>query len=152
VTAPRIRPAAEGDLPVIEQLLTAEGLPHFDFADYLDTFWIAEDDQGVAGCIGMEVYGEAALLRSIVSAPRVRGTGLGADLTNRVVREATARGARRVYLFTMDKAPFFARMGFTEIAFDDFEPSARESTQWRAVNAAPPQVRETLTMMCRAVP
>jgi N-acetylglutamate synthase-like GNAT family acetyltransferase len=32
------------------------------------------------------------------------------------------RGVKRLYLFTMDKAPFFARHGFERCTMDDFEP------------------------------
>lgn len=129
-----------------------EHMPLFSAGDFIDTFWVAEDGEGTAGCIGLEVYDEAALLRSIVSAPRLRGTGLGGALTHRVLAEAERLGAKRVYLFTMNAAPFFTRMGFAVCTMDDFEESARQSTQYQALQHAPQQMINLLTAMRRDIP
>ena len=57
---------------------------------------------------------------------------------------------KRLYLFTMDKAPFFARHGFQQCTMDDFEPAARECTQY-SILADHPEVAEILTAMRREI-
>ena len=132
MSEPRLRRARPEDVAAIEKLLTAEWLPPFMIADFLETFWVLEDEGGaVVGSAGLEIYSEAALLRSVVVAPSLRGTRQGERLTRMALDEAERRGVRRVYLFTLHAAPFFARFGFQECTMDDFEASARESSQYR---------------------
>jgi amino-acid N-acetyltransferase len=132
VSEPRLRLARPEDVPAIEKLLTAEWLPPFLIADFLETFWVLENEGGaVVGSAGLEIYSEAALLRSVVVAPSLRGTRQGERLTRTALDEAQHRGVKRVYLFTLHAAPFFARFGFQECTMDDFEASARQSSQYR---------------------
>ena len=145
-----IRPARHDELETIEGLLKTVSLPLFGAADFLDTFWIAEAQGEVTGCIGLEVYEDAGLLRSAVVTEEMRGTGLGARLTRRVIEEATANGVRDLYLFTMDAGPFFGRMGFEECTMEDFAVNGRKSTQWRMVNEHP-EVAKVLTTMRMAL-
>jgi amino-acid N-acetyltransferase len=134
VSDPEIRAARTDDLEIIEGLLSSVNLPLFRTADFLDTFWVAEVAGEVVGCVGLEVYDDAGLLRSAVVTEPVRGTGLGARLTRKVVDEAKSHGVRDLYLFTMDAGPFFGHMGFEKCTIEDFSENGRKCTQWIAVN------------------
>lgn len=146
MTDMEIRPARADELGTIERLLKTVNLPLFGASDFLDTFWIAEADGQPAGCVGLETYADAGLLRSAVVTEKTRGTGLGGRLTRRVIDEARASGIRDLYLFTMDKGPFFEHMGFEKCTMDDFSENGRKSTQWLAVSANP-EVAKVLTTM-----
>lgn len=141
-----LRRARPGDLGAIDALIVSEHLPPFRTADFLDTFWVLEGEDGLVGCAGLEVYGSAALLRSVVTAPAVRGRGFGGALVRRAIEEAARMGVRRLYLFTMDKAPFFQRFGFRRCTMDDFGPDARQCTQYRLLEEHP-EVARVLTAM-----
>ncbi len=141
-----LRRARPGDLAAIDALIVSEHLPPFRTADFLDTFWVLEGEEGLLGCAGLEVYGPAALLRSVVAAPPVRGQGYGAALVRRAIEGARRMGVRRLYLFTMDKAPFFRRFGFQRCTMEDFEPAARQSTQYRLLEEHP-EVARVVTAM-----
>lgn len=141
-----IRPARPDELETIEGLLRTVSLPLFGAADFLDTFWIAENAGEVVGCVGLEVYEDAGLLRSAVVSKDMRGTGLGGRLTRRVIDEAKAAGVRDLYLFTMDAGPFFGHMGFENCTMEDFSENGRKCTQWLAVSEHP-NVAELLTTM-----
>jgi N-acetylglutamate synthase-like GNAT family acetyltransferase len=143
---PTLRRAREEDIPQIEALLLAERLPPYGINEYLGTFFVLEDGGRVVGSAGLEVYGQAALLRSVVVAPELRGGTHGRRLTEAALAEARARGVQRVYLFTMHAAEFFARYGFRECGLEDFEPAVRESYQYRGVSTMP-QLREWLKAM-----
>ena len=128
----------------------AEHLPAFRTGEFLDTFWVLEREGRLVACVGLEVYGEAALLRSVITSPELRGQGYGDVLVQRAFLEAQLRGVKRLYLFTMDKAPFFARHGFERCTMDDFEPAARQCSQYQIL-AEHPEVAAILTAMRRDV-
>jgi len=115
-------------------------------AEFLDSFWVIETGGRVAGCAGIEIYGDAAVLRSVVVAPELRGTGEGHRLVTGGLEYARQHGAKRVYLFTMHAAPFFARYGFEPVTTDDFEPSVRESWQYLGLTERPEILKEMTPM------
>jgi len=147
---PRLRSARPDDLSAIDALIISEHLPAFRTADFLDTFWVLEGERGLSGCVGLEVFGEAALLRSVITAPELRGKGFGDVLVRKAFGEARKRGVKRLYLFTMDKAPFFTRHGFEHCTMDDFEPAARQCSQY-SILVDHPEVAEVLTAMLREI-
>lgn len=145
-----LRAARPDELAAIDALIVAEHLPAFRTGEFLATFWVLDDGNRLLGCFGLEVYGEAALLRSVITGPELRGQGYGNVLVFRAMEEAARLGVKRVYLFTMDKAPFFARHGFEVCTMDDFEPAARQCSQYEILSEHP-EVAAVLTAMRREV-
>jgi N-acetylglutamate synthase-like GNAT family acetyltransferase len=145
-----LRGARPDDLAAIDALIMAEHLPAFRTGEFLDTFWVLEREGRLVGCVGLEVYGEAALLRSVITSPELRGRGYGDVLVRKAFEEAQERGVKWLYLFTMDKAPFFARHGFERCTMDDFEPAARECSQY-SILVDHPEVATVLTAMRRDI-
>jgi len=144
-----LRPARSGDIPEIERLLAAEWLPPMAIQEFLESFWVLENEGRVAGAAGIEIYGEAAVLRSVVVAPELRGTGEGDRLVRTGLDDARDHSARRVYLFTMHAAPFFARYGFEPVMTDDFEPAVRESWQYVGLTERPEILKQMTPMRLR---
>jgi amino-acid N-acetyltransferase len=145
-TGTALRPAVPEDIPDMVRLLTAASLPPFPVGEHWDTFWLLEGDDGVVGMIGLEIFGPSALLRSVVVDESLRGKGLGDQLTQKAISEARSRGVRNVYLFTMDRAPFFARYGFAVCTMDDFDQEGRKSSQYQAL-VERPDIAAMLTAM-----
>jgi len=141
-----LRSARPGDIPEIERLLAAEWLPPMAITEFLPSFWVLERDGRVAGCAGIEIYGEAAVLRSVAVAPELRGTGEGDQLVRTALDYAREHEAKTVYLFTMHAAPFFARHGFVPVTTDDFEPSVRESWQYVGLTERPEILKQMIPM------
>jgi len=127
-----IRRATATDRASVEALLTAAALPIDGVAEHLASFFVAEDEGRIVGAAGLEVHGDAALLRSVVVAEEATGTGLGSRLTRRVLDEAHARGARAVYLLTTTAADFFPRFGFERVARGDVPKQVHASHEFRA--------------------
>jgi amino-acid N-acetyltransferase len=142
-----LRPARSEDVPEIERLLAAEWLPPMAIAEFLPSFWVLESDGRVVGCAGIEIYGgEAAVLRSVVVAPELRGTGEGDRLVRNALDYAREQDAKRVYLFTMHAGPFFARFGFAPVTTDDFEPAVRDSWQYIGLTERPEILKDMTPM------
>ena len=131
------RRARAEDIPRIEALITGEHLPAYGLDDFLETFFVLADGEHIVGCAGLEVYGEAALLRSVVIAPERRRRDEGRRLVEAALMEARRRGIARVYLFTMSAGGFFGRLGFRLVRPEEFEEAVRASRQYEAVSRIP---------------
>lgn len=64
----------------------------------------------------LQRYGTDALLRSVVIAGSARRRGIGGQLVELLSAKAREIGIERLYLLTLDAAPFFERHGFERIA------------------------------------
>jgi N-acetylglutamate synthase-like GNAT family acetyltransferase len=131
--APAIRPAAAADLPAIHRLLEAGRLPTRDLPESRPEFLVAAGDAGLVGAGGLEVHGDAGLLRSLVVAEDRRGTGLGRALVDAVEAAARRRGLRELVLLTETAHDFFARLGYADIARDEAPAAIRGSVEFRSL-------------------
>lgn len=127
---PPIRPATPSDFPAVATLLHAASLPSSDIAPSLDGFFVATRDAAVVGVIGVERYGEAALVRSVAVSPPLRGSGLGAALVERAIDEARTMGIRDLYLLTNTAEAWAPRFGFSHIGREEVAASVQTSPQF----------------------
>jgi len=88
--------------------------------------FIAEVDGRAAGFVMGEMYGPDAYLHELDVDAAYQRRGAGALLVRAFVEAARAKGAAAVYLSTFRdppwNAPFYARMGFREIARSEYLP------------------------------
>ena len=91
---PIISPATPADLPAIFELLQRSALPRDGLDAHVATTLVARDANGLVGTAALELYGTAALLRSVAVAAEQRGRGLGAALTATALDLARRRGVR----------------------------------------------------------
>lgn len=126
-----IHPAKSDDLSAVRALLETERLPAGDLDERaLERFLIWRDDAGVSGMVGLELYGDIALLRSLVVAPSARGRGAGAALTRAAESLAVESGANSVYLLTTSAERFFAARGYRNIDRREAPASIQGTTQF----------------------
>lgn len=118
------------DLPAVLDLLRASKLPVEGLAAHADSLLVAHGEGRVMGCAGLELYGGAALLRSVAVAAGARGTGLGRQLTAAALDLARTRGVREVYLLTETAAGFFPKFGFTETTRDQVPEEVKTSVEF----------------------
>ena len=107
-----IERALDSDRPAIERLLTESGLPTDGLELALPTAVVARANDRLAGCAAVEAYGSAGLLRSVVVAPDLRGTGLGRGLVAAAERLAAEDGIEELYLLTETATDWFPRLGY----------------------------------------
>lgn len=129
---PRIVPCRREHVDAVLELLHDAGLPGEGVLDNLRAFWVAQAGAEVVGAVGLESYGRAAVLRSLVVREDRRRSGLGAALVRRVIREARGRGVREVLLRTETAAEFFHRHGFEPMAPEEVPGEVRESAGFHA--------------------
>lgn len=110
-----IHPASAEYLASVQALLRKGHLPYVDLTDaHMADFLLARDAGGtLKGCVGLERFGTAGLLRSLAVEASTRGTGVGQLLLNRLLAHASATGLLQVYLLTTTAETFFTSRGFT---------------------------------------
>lgn len=126
-----IRDAAPSDLGAVHALLTAAKLPLDGIPSDLAHFLVAESDGAIVGAIGLEDYGAAALLRSAVVSPTLRGSGVGERLVRALLDAARANGTREVVLLTTTAEAWFPRFGFERIAREQAPVSLHASEEFQ---------------------
>lgn len=133
-----VKSAAPADLTEILTLLAAVELPADGVAAQLADFLVAHDAAGrLAGCVGLERYGDVGLLRSLAVAPELQRTGLGSRLVAALLARARDAGVREITLLTTTARDFFARrFGFTETRRAVYETRLGASPEWRLQTCA----------------
>jgi amino-acid N-acetyltransferase len=136
VNAARIEAASAHHLDAVEALLAAVELPTAGLREHLSTALVARDGRDVVGCVALEVYGRAALLRSLAVAPSHRGRGLGLCLARAALDRGRQAGVTDFCLLTTTAADFFARhFGFRPVTRAAVPEAVRQSVE--LVSACP---------------
>ena len=104
------------ELPAIEALVTASGLPAAVVADHFpSSYVVARRGGNVVGVAALEIHGDVALLRTVAMETSERGRGTGLALVADRLAAAWKGNIDRVFLLTTTAPEFFRRFGFTEI-------------------------------------
>jgi arsenite methyltransferase len=140
--SPTLRPATDADLPAVEQMLAASGLPTTGVAEALGEFIVAESGDRIVGVVGLELCGEHALLRSTAVAPEWQGRGLGRQLVERIIAEAEARGIKALYLLTTTAERYFPSFGFVRTVRESVPEPVRATAEFSSACPA------SATIMC----
>ncbi|MFN0100249.1 MAG: arsenic resistance N-acetyltransferase ArsN2 [Gemmatimonadaceae bacterium] len=130
MTTPTIRAARPADLAAVQSLLTHADLPLDGVPSDLAHFFVAEREGEVVGVIGLEPYGDAALLRSAVVAPSTRGSGIGERLVRTLLDEARRHHMHQVILLTTTAEAWFPRFGFHTVSRDAVPDSVKQSMEF----------------------
>ena len=128
-----ITPAMPGDVRAILDLVDAVHLPPEGIAEAIEYFWVARAGECIVGTVGLEVYDDMALLRSLAVAPAHQHTGLGRALTETALSYLTTRQFCAVYLLTTTAEAFFARHGLCLVARDAVPANVQQSAQFQGV-------------------
>lgn len=114
------------------RVLAKARLPVDDVDEPGRLFWRFESSDLVPlGFGGLEIHGKDALLRSLLTLPPAQKRGVGRGMVAALEIEALAAGAQRMWLLTMDAAPFFARLGYAECARDKVPAAIKGTAQWQ---------------------
>ena len=114
----------------IESLLAANGLPTSDLrASYVHLFGCRGNGRFI-GIVGLERYGNVALLRSLAVVNTARGTGLGAALVAHAEKIAADCDIEAIYLLTTTAAGFFSRCGYHNVPRDTAPSSIAATSQF----------------------
>lgn len=126
-----IRAATSAEASAVRELLRASDLPTAGVPDDLEDFLVAVRGAELVGTIGLECYGDAALLRSAAVRPAERGTGIGEALVITLLECARTKKLKTLVLLTTTAESWFPRFGFERIARDDVPASLHASAEFQ---------------------
>ncbi len=151
-----VRAATPDDLQGICALLISAQLPTAGVAEHLESFLVAEQGDAASrdaanhdaasadaasrdvllATIGMERYGDAALLRSMAVAESARGSGLGTQLVHALEAKAVHHDVRTLVLLTTTAERWFAALGYEYITREDVPDALLDSAEFRGARPA----------------
>lgn len=121
-------------LTTVVRLLAAAQLPTEDLtAAHCQHFFYAESSGTATGLVGLELFGDVALLRSLVVAPQRRGMGEGKALLQCAEDHARASGVHSLYLLTTTAERFFAKHGYRRIPRDSAPACIRNTREFAGI-------------------
>ena len=119
------------DEPTIKALLAECSLPTSDLTpELLAHFVLCREGARVVGVVGIEVAGDAALLRSLAVVTGERGGGIGRELVRRAEAHARGLGVHALYLLTTTADPFFAASGYGTVPRDSAPDAVRATAEF----------------------
>jgi amino-acid N-acetyltransferase len=136
-----IRDARITDAPAIAALVRDAGLPVEGIER--TQFTVAEHAGRIVGCAGLEVHGDAALLRSVAVDAGWRGRRVGDALVRALLDSAVRLKLDPVVLLTTTAPGWFPRFGFEVTTRTGIPPALLESAEFKG--ACP----DTATVMAR---
>lgn len=137
---PEIEPARARDLQSLCALLATVHLPTEGLGKHLRTALVAREDRDVVGCVALELYGDAALLRSLAVLPLRQGLGLGRRLVQAALSLGRSHGVTTFCILTTTAADFFVRhFNFRPVARDTLPAAVRQSIEFTSACPATAQ-------------
>ncbi|MEW6363681.1 MAG: arsenic resistance N-acetyltransferase ArsN2 [Acidobacteriota bacterium] len=124
--------AVPGDLAEIRALLVSAELPAADIEPHISNFIVARAGQELIGSIGIEVAGDAGLLRSLAVRPPYRGRGIAETLCSRLEGYARALGVRRLYLLTTTAEGYFRKRGYQRVPRSEAPAGVQSTHEFRS--------------------
>jgi len=113
------------------RILTDAKLPTSDITEErLGYFFGCGSELNLEGVVGIEAYGEFALLRSLAVVPARRGAGVGTALVAHAEQSALHQGVRWLYLLTTTAETFLKRLGYALLSRDEAPLSIRNTKEF----------------------
>jgi N-acetylglutamate synthase-like GNAT family acetyltransferase len=134
-------PLRSGERAALKAALAKAKLPTEAIEAPGRLFWRFETrDEVPVGFGGIEVHGENALLRSLVTLPPVRSRGIGAAIVAAPEFEARLHGCRSLWLITTTAADFFGRLGFARVERAVVPAAIRDTAEFSTLCPASAEV------------
>ncbi len=128
-----IRPAVPKDYAAIEKLLKASHLPVQGVKKHLREFVVMVLNSRVIGTVGLEIYGNKALLRSLGVSENHRNQGFGRSLVQAVLARAMEMGIDELFLLTQTARAYFYQFGFQVVPRESVDETVKSSIEFRSV-------------------
>lgn len=114
-------------------LLRAENLPSGDLPEELDNFLVILDSNQVIGSVGLEIYTNYGLLRSLAVNKYFRNKGVGDELLKQIEAVAIGKKLMCIYLLTETAPDYFRRKEYVQIDRKSVPVEVQQSSEFSHV-------------------
>ncbi len=128
-----ITKASDNHRPMVIALLQAEKLPVEDLPASLHNFFVALNEDKVIGAIGLEQYGNYALLRSMVVHAAHRDKHIASRLVEQLELHGNTLGISDMYLLTETAPAYFEKKGYQKIKREEVPAALQASSEFSHV-------------------
>ncbi len=133
------------DLQEVLTLLKLVNLPIEGVKEHFQDFFIIRKDKMTLGCVGIEIYENAGLLRSLAIHPSFQGKGLGQQMVGKIEDYLAEKGITNIYLLTETAEKFFLKLGFNFISREKTDPKIKQSIEFTTLCTSAPVMVKDLT-------
>lgn len=117
----------------IEALLLESKLPVSDLPPSLESFLVAIDNEDVIGVVGLEIYDQYGLLRSLAVSSRYRNQGIAGKLVNQAEEFAASKELTAIFLLTETADKYFDSKHYTIITRAEVPAEVQQSSEFSFV-------------------
>ena len=129
-----IEPLKEQDFVVINQLLVSANLPKVEITNPIGYYFKSVNSLNeLVGTIGLEIYGNKGLLRSLVISPQYRKLGIAYLLVGRILTLAQSMHLDKVFLLTTTAEDYFEKIGFKIIVRENVPDEIKQSQEFSSL-------------------
>ena len=128
-----ITKASDNQRALVIALLLSEKLPVEDLPTSLDHFFVARNEDKVIGAIGLEQYGNYALLRSMVVHKEHRNKHIASMLVEQLEYYGKTLGISDMYLLTETAPVYFQQKGYQKINREEVPAALQASSEFSHV-------------------
>ena len=129
----KIQKAKDKQIEEIKVLLAKHMLPIDDIQSSHIDFLAVTQKQKVIGAIGVELYQNTGLLRSLVVDSEYRNHGLGKKLINALIQNCISNKVDELYLLTSTSVLFFEKLGFKIIERENIPQRISQTEQFKTL-------------------
>jgi amino-acid N-acetyltransferase len=145
-----IEEAKSSDHAAVVVLLQDVDLPPDGIELNMDNFLIIRHPEAVAGpefligSVGLEIYKDSALLRSLAVRPDFQGMGLGTKLVDSMIDFAKEKGINRLFLLTDTAEKYFEKKGFVVVPRDKVPDDMKQSIEFTTLCTSSPSMMKEI--------
>ncbi|ATB70003.1 Amino-acid acetyltransferase [Sulfurospirillum diekertiae] len=128
-----IRKAIENEYRAITHLLASNQLPTADIYEKNITLFVGLIDEKIVATIGIETYGNEALLRSLCVKEGFKNQKLGEKILTYLISFCATANIQTVYLLTTTAEHYFERYGFEKIGREKTPQSIQNTREFQDI-------------------
>ncbi|MDH4213892.1 MAG: arsenic resistance N-acetyltransferase ArsN2 [Candidatus Thorarchaeota archaeon] len=146
----RIEKAKNSDYSALVDLLKETNLPPDGIEAHLMNFLVIRNPEAdissgfLVGSVGLEIYGNSALFRSLAVHPDFQRAGLGSQLVDQITKLAKKKGITRLYLLTDTAEEYFKRKGFLIVTRDKIPSDMKQSVEFTTLCTSSPSLMKEI--------
>lgn len=128
-----LRKATENEYRAIIHLLASNQLPTADIYEKNITLFVGLVESEIVATIGIETYGNEALLRSLCVKEIFKNQKLGEKMLSYLLNFCETENIRTLYLLTTTAEHYFERYGFEKITRNETPPTIQQTREFQDI-------------------